>query len=333
MVQESSANKINVGPLHQIALMVNDAQEVAENYWNTLGIGPWDIFTLEGSTVFDETYRGKPTYYGFKAGFCQCGDIQLELIQPTAGDSMYTDFIKEHGEGLQHVQYLVNTIDEAKRDIKLFAQQGFSLLMDGCFGDGHWAYIDTVSKLGCVWEVVKMPSSVSAPHIRIPDDEKAVSPAKIKVKGITQIGVVVRNLEEVLENYWKILGIGPWEVCEAAPPLLYDVTYHNKPSIVTEKVAYTMVGATQLQLVQPVSGENIYSDFLARHGQGLDHLQFTVEDVDQTTKILNQEGFAILMDGRFSDGGFAYYDTAEPLKCIWKALQVPKTMPAMSRYP
>jgi len=164
-------NKIKVGPINQVALMVNDAKKVAEDYWKILGIGPWDIFTLEDPIVFDETYRGKPTYYGYKVGLCQYGGLQLELIQPTVGDSMYSDFIKEHGEGLQHIQYLANTIDEAKKDIKLFAEHGCPLLMDGYFGDGYWAYIDTTSTLKCVWEVVKMPSSISAPHVRVPADE------------------------------------------------------------------------------------------------------------------------------------------------------------------
>jgi hypothetical protein len=161
-------NKLKVDSINQVAIMVNDAQKVAENYWKILGIGPWDIFTLEGDTVFGETYRGKPTYYGYKVGLCQCGGLQIELIQPTAGDSMYSDFIKEHGEGLQHVQYLANTIDEAKRHVELFTEQGCPLLMDGYFGDGYWAYLDSIDALKCVWEVVKMPSSISAPHVRIP---------------------------------------------------------------------------------------------------------------------------------------------------------------------
>lgn len=160
--------KIKVGPINQVALMVKDAQKVAEDYWNILGIGPWDIFTLEKPTVFDETYKGKPTCYGYKVGLCQCGGVQIELIQPTIGDSMYSDFIKEHGEGLQHVQYLANTVKEAKEHIKAFEKAGFPLLMDGYFGDGYWAYMDTVDTLKCVWEVVKMPSEISAPHVRVP---------------------------------------------------------------------------------------------------------------------------------------------------------------------
>jgi hypothetical protein len=35
------------------------------------------------------------------------------------------------------------------------------------------------------------------------------SPAKVKVKEINQIAIVVKDLKTVMENYWNILGIGP----------------------------------------------------------------------------------------------------------------------------
>ena len=38
------------------------------------------------------------------------------------------------------------------------------------------------------------------------------SRAKVKCKGIKQIAIVVENIELVAENYWTILGIGPWSI-------------------------------------------------------------------------------------------------------------------------
>lgn len=330
---EISPAKIKVSALNQVALMVNDAQKVAENYWNILGIGPWDIFTLVSPTVFDETYLGKPADYGYNVGLCRCGPCQLELIEPLTGESMYKDFIAKHGEGLQHLQYLANTIDEARKHVQLFAEQGFPLLMDGYFGDGYWAYIDTISALKCVWEVVKMPSSISAPHVRIPADPNQKSPAKIKVEAVTQTSLVVKDLQETMKNYWNILGIGPWDIREVVPPFAHDFMYKSKPVNVTAKVGYAMVGEVQIELVEPVSGESLHNDFMAKHGEGLYHLRFLVDDIDETTQIMNSEGFPTLMSGGLSDGGFAYYDTADTLKCIWEASQMPKTTPPMARYP
>lgn len=332
-MSEISPAKIRIPALNQVALMVNDVQKVAENYWKLLGIGPWDIFTLVAPTVFDESYLGKPADYGYNVGLCRSGPCQLELIQPLTGESMYKDFIAKHGEGLQHVQYLANTIDEAKKHVQLFANMGPPLLMDGYFGDGYWAYIDTVSALKCVWEVVKMPSSISAPHIRVPADPSQKTPAKVKVKAITQVSLVVKDIQDTMTNYWNILGIGPWNIWEVAPPFAHDFMYKSKPANVTAKVGYAMAGEIQIELIEPVSGKSLYNDFIAKHGEGLHHLRFLVDDIDKTTEIMNKEGFPTLMSGGLSDGGFAYYDTAGTLKCIWEASQAPKTMPPMTRYP
>ena len=38
-----------------------------------------------------------------------------------------------------------------------------------------------------------------------------VSPAKVKVKGINQVALVVKDIQARAENYWNILGIGTWE--------------------------------------------------------------------------------------------------------------------------
>jgi len=44
------------------------------------------------------------------------------------------------------------------------------------------------------------------------------SPSKIKCKGINQIAIVVEDLESVAENYWNILGIGPWAIFKWQAP-------------------------------------------------------------------------------------------------------------------
>ena len=173
-----------------------------------------------------------------------------------------------------------------------------------------------------------------------PPSESAVSPAKIKVKAITKIGIVVKSLEEVMGNYWNILGIGPWDMLEFKPPALHDVTYHGKPVNPTWRVALVNLkspiknaGQVQLELLQPVSGDNLYSDFICEHGEGIHHLRFLVDDIKETNRIMEAEGFPVLMGGGFLDGGFAYYDTVGPLKIIWEAFQPPKAMPPMPQYP
>ena len=89
-----------------------------------------------------------------------------------------------------------------------------------------------------------------------------------------------------------------------------------------------MLGEMQIELIeQPPPGDHIYN------WEGLHHLMFLVDDVNATTQIMNNEGSPTLMSEGVADGGCAYYDTVDALKCIWEASQLPKTTPPMTRYP
>jgi hypothetical protein len=149
--------------------------------------------------------------------------------------------------------------------------------------------------------------------------------AKVKCKGINQIAIVVKDLELVAENYWKILGIGPWAIFKWEAPLVYDRKYHGQAVWAREKIALTQVGNMQLELVQPVEGPSIYRDWLEEHGEGLHHMNFLVDDVDEAAEVLAIEGFTSIQSGRFEPreqkGAYNYIDI-KPLRAIWEPVHI-----------
>ena len=151
------------------------------------------------------------------------------------------------------------------------------------------------------------------------------TPAKVKCKGINQIALVVENLETVAENYWNILGIGPWAIFKWQAPLVYDRKYHGKTVWAKEKIALAQVGDVQLELVQPVEGPSIYRDWLEQHGEGLHHMNFLVDDVDAAAEVLVGEGFPSLQSGKFGPqeqkGAYNYFDIP-PLRTIWEPVHI-----------
>ena len=151
------------------------------------------------------------------------------------------------------------------------------------------------------------------------------SPAKVKVEKINQIGMVVSDLEQVAKNFWNILGIGPWEIYDWEPPLIHDRKYQGKPSWARERIALVKVGGVQLELVQPVEGDSIYRDFLLEHGEGLHHMNFLVDDVDETAATLTRQGFPSIQNGYYGYGeqksGFSYHPI-EPLRTILEPVHI-----------
>ena len=124
------------------------------------------------------------------------------------------------------------------------------------------------------------------------------------------LSVVVRNMEKAVQFYESI-GIGPFE---DYPPL----TEYKKLNVLDEtgffnlKFKVARVGDIQIQLCQPGEGKSIYKDFLEKKGEGVFHLGFVVDQVDDSEAELKKLGLKVLSSGRREDGsGFSYMDTAQ----------------------
>ena len=69
---------------------------------------------VDASTISDMTYHGRSVKHRFRAAVTMAGLTQLELVEPLEGDTVYGDFLKEHGEGVHHVGHVkVDNLDQA----------------------------------------------------------------------------------------------------------------------------------------------------------------------------------------------------------------------------
>jgi catechol 2,3-dioxygenase-like lactoylglutathione lyase family enzyme len=325
-VAETSPAKIKVPTIRQVAIVCKDLQMVAKNYWEILGIGPWAFHEWEAPMVYERTYHGRPAWARERIAMAQVGAVQLELVQPVEGDSIYQDALAEHGEGLHHMNFLVPDLEAAAA---IFNKQGFPTIQSGRRGTGEnkggYNYID-IEPLHTIWEPVQLSKGYAVEPTRYPATPQE-SPAGVKVTGIAQIGMVVKDVQVTAENYWNILGIGTWDIYNWEEPLVTGRTYHGRPAWAREKLAKARAGEVELELVQPVAGDSIYRDFLAEHGEGLHHLKFAVEDAARTAEILEKQGFANLQSARVGtpeyNAAYAYSDT-RPLRAIWEFSSIQK---------
>lgn len=154
----------------QVAVVVKDIDRAMEHYVEELGIGPWSVYTFSPDWIQDMTFRGKEQGYSMILALTQVGDVMYELIQPVQGPSSYEEFLNERGEGLHHLGYFVDDIDEA---IKEMEGKGFPLLQSGrnfgTGGDGAYAYFETEGALGHIIEAIQMPAAMPDPERTFPD--------------------------------------------------------------------------------------------------------------------------------------------------------------------
>jgi beta-galactosidase len=77
---------------------------------------------------------------------------------------------------------------------------------------------------------------------------------------------VVRDVDKAIAG-WRKLGFE--DIRSRGVVTLTDVRYRGKPARCTAKLAEGYLGDVAVQWVQPVEGENAYTDFVARHGDGV----------------------------------------------------------------
>jgi methylmalonyl-CoA/ethylmalonyl-CoA epimerase len=157
----------------QVAILVPDLEAAVEEYVQLFGIGPWHLYTYEKPLVSQMSYHGQSADYRSRIALSYFGPMRIELIEVLeGGDSVYKDFIREHGYGVHHLGLLV---EDMQSSLAQAAEAGLAMTMDGSGfgkdGDGHYAYLDTESRLGITLELIQRPKGRVAPEKIVPPEE------------------------------------------------------------------------------------------------------------------------------------------------------------------
>ena len=126
---------------------------------------------------------------------------------------------------------------------------------------------------------------------------------RVKLPPVQQVSIVVEDMGRAIEYYTSTFGIGPFRVIDID---LEGVLQRGKPTSTKIKVAFAKSGPLQVELIQPVEGKNIYTEFLENKGEGLHHLGFRVDDLDAMLAELAKEGIEPVFYKAYPDAGAAF---------------------------
>lgn len=102
--------------LHHIAVIVRDIDKAVE-YYQSLGIAK-----VGREVEFPEK---KPQ---IRAKFVEIGGLPIEFLQPLHGETPYKEFLDSQGEGVQHVAFAVDDLDE---EMAKLVGKGVSVMVKG----------------------------------------------------------------------------------------------------------------------------------------------------------------------------------------------------------
>jgi len=123
-----------------------------------------------------------------------------------------------------------------------------------------------------------------------------------------QIAWVTNALNHTEAALTALLGVKKWV---RLPNIHFgpdSCTYRDQPADFVVDLALSYAGDTQLELIAPVSGESIYTEFLRDCGPGLHHICMETDDMDAA---IREAGADVVQRGVMPGGmEFAYVSAA-----------------------
>jgi methylmalonyl-CoA/ethylmalonyl-CoA epimerase len=95
-------------------------------------------------------YRGRPATHTCYIAVAWDDRIQVELMQPISGYSIYDEFLETKGEGLHHVKLFHADCAKAVAE---YERRGYPVIQSGKFDEDEHYYLDTEKDFGYIIEL------------------------------------------------------------------------------------------------------------------------------------------------------------------------------------
>lgn len=100
------------------------------------------------------------------------------------------------------------------------------------------------------------------------------------LKKVDHIGIAVKSLDETIPYYTETLGLTVLKIEEVASESV--------------RVAFIDAGNVKLELLEPMSEQSAIHSFIEKKGEGIHHIAFGVEGIDERMIELREKGVRIL---------------------------------------
>jgi methylmalonyl-CoA/ethylmalonyl-CoA epimerase len=309
----------------QISLAVSDLEGTMETYWRAFGWTGWDVYNHIPPVHHNTELRGRNVDYSLRGAEVMVGSVNFELLEPLDGPSVWREFIDTKGDGACSIAVMFKEAEEAQIVKQEFLTRGIPTIMRANIGEHiEYYYLDTQSRFGCLIEsgsghakdfvspAYVYPSSTSPPT------EKA---GELNYP-ITQVSLVVNDLDSRMRAYKEAFGWGPWKIYQAdGKEIMHDCELNGQPSdYFNIRWAEVQVGDLNFELIQPLGGDNPWQRSLDQKGEGIASIAMMFRSDEESTLVREQfdkSGIGVTALGRIGDHIEWYYlDTGPGFKCV-----------------
>lgn len=145
--------------INQVCVVTDDLERTMKAWVDIFKIGPWQVMINNNKTLKNLVVNGKPVVeeFEYKVACTNIGDMQIELIQPLYGPTIYQEYLDRKGPGLHHIKEKITDEEKLKATVEHYKSKGFGVMQTGYFFEDVHYYMDTEKAADVIFELGNCP--------------------------------------------------------------------------------------------------------------------------------------------------------------------------------
>ncbi|HAQ19172.1 MAG TPA: hypothetical protein DCR40_08070 [Prolixibacteraceae bacterium] len=223
------------------------------------------------------------------------GGANITWIQPLGEKSVFSEFNHSYGDGAMSLVHRLKSNEALQAELNRLNRIGLEIKEEINIvtkeGSLNYVLVDTRNEgkyyLGYTYgdEDLKIMQKLSSENLH-------------NMK-INQYAFAIRKPEKVSE-FWHKIGQPEFQISN---PVLGNTHYYGK--IVDHKLiqGWQRHGTIAYEWCIPVKPPIVYEDHINKHGEGIHHLAFSVDNMDKVLEDYRSKGYVVSMGGTWSETG------------------------------
>ena len=144
---------------------------------------------------------------------------------------------------------------------------------------------------------------------------------------LTQIAWVVKDIETTLRFFQDVMGINNFSKVDTIRVKEFGATHYGKSSNAESLVSLAYSDGIFIELIQPVSGNSIFQDYIDKNpAGGIQHMAYSIP-VDKLNKIISEfsdKGFPVISSFDHPIAKIVFFDTIKEIGVMTEIMGITK---------
>lgn len=264
--------------------------EAVKQAWTRFGFPPVQDF---GDVDLAMKVRGQFAPARLRVAMAVMDGLEVYWLQPLDGVSAYSEFLKQHGDGVFSLNHLAPSSAALDAEVARLQGLGVAVLqstdVDTDAGPLRIVHMDTAGEGKWVIGLV---------HGSVPGAGSA-APAPALPAKLAQFAFVAKDLGAA-SAFWSRFGL---PALEFTRPAIRERLYRGQPAAFDQELGWQRHGKVTYEWIRSIAGPNVYDDFLRAHAEGVHHIAFEVADLDKALALWKAAGVEVVQSGAWGEPG------------------------------